>query len=755
MYIPPKHSNTVRQLRRRRATVAFGSVLCSLFCVSVAMAAEPDAVIASFGPGDRVLRVEFSPDSQFTAAGTLQGRVRILRTLDGQTVRELSMQGQILGLAWSPDGKSLAATSAETRQNSSLGHLRQWDIATGATTLAHDLTGGTIVDVTYSPNGKFLGACGEFKGPRDYRVSGWRKFWRTHERTELPVNLPRESNSIGRIEFAADGKSVFGGTKQGVFHWHPESRSAIKFDRRLDDVQDFSLSADGRLLAVAGAAGGIGERGGRVTVWDIQANRLIKELNVVQAERQITGVDFLPNTDRLAVSIPAGKASVVVIGVNDSRLLASYQGHTGAALCVASSPNGKQIASGGADGTVRIWDAESTGGDCWLVESAPWNRTELWMHQSGRGDIHLYDTAQSAGSPVPMDKLSGFTGCRLHLQRLTTEDTVHLKLPEDVKSLTIKTHDRHSVDLSFLSSSNQLASLDLRECRPLSPSLSVLKLLPRLKNLKLHGSLLEASTGNELASLPVLESLSIAGDVTPEMVFTLQVASKLQHLQLSGEGVSHAVLSEMSKIKTLTSLQLGAIPPNTLPQLCEMQNLERLVLDGSRCQPEDLIQLANLRNLNYRMVENSTLPVTAIPWLIAQGPKTGPERKELYQSMRSAVMEKLAVAEAAHNKTAIPQDSLAGTQLQDIEFRLAFLRQELDRYPEVRYYGGILGGVYEIAHNSGNFAARGMIAQQMGELVARRESIVDGFHRSAALRKANLTAQELGFAAAFGLLGDQ
>ena len=148
--------------------------------------------------------VTFSPDGQRLA--TSEGRiVRIWKAASGQEILTLpSLERFITRIAYSPDGKRLAAASQD-------GSVKVWDAVTGATCLTLPGRTSAVYGLTYSPDGRRLvtAAGGTNKGGE--RLYSEVKLWDALTGQEIltlrgpPAQVPRVAFDRGGQRLAASG----------------------------------------------------------------------------------------------------------------------------------------------------------------------------------------------------------------------------------------------------------------------------------------------------------------------------------------------------------------------------------------------------------------------------------------------------------------------------------------------------------------------------------------------------------------------
>ncbi|MBV9729938.1 MAG: TIR domain-containing protein [Pseudonocardiales bacterium] len=248
----------------------------------------------------------------------------------------------VRGVAFSPDGHTLATTSADRT-------VRLWNITDPGhpTALSPPLTGHTrtVGTVAFSPDGHTLATTSD-----DQTVRLWNVTDPAHP-TALGPPLSGHTNTVGTVAFSPDGHTLAtGSADQTVRLWnvadpaHPTPLDS-PLTGHTNYVTAVAFSPDGHTLASA-------SNDRTVRLWDIPPTLRTGHTSTVNA------VAFSPDGHILTTS--GGDRTVRLWNVTDpahpTALGSPLSGHTNAVFSVAFSPDGHTLATGSADQTVRLWN---------------------------------------------------------------------------------------------------------------------------------------------------------------------------------------------------------------------------------------------------------------------------------------------------------------------------------------------------------------------------------------------------------------
>ncbi|XXF75915.1 WD40 repeat domain-containing protein [Myxococcaceae bacterium GXIMD 01537] len=224
---------------------------------------------------EAVVSLASSPDRQLIAAGTLKGKVRLLDAATGRQLRELSdVQGSVRGLAFSPDGKLLAAGGDRD--------VYLWSVPDGAP--LGQLAGhtGKIWALAIDATGTLLAS-----GGSDKLVRLW----------DLPRRQPLRQLDVGeRVRALAftpgDNHLLTAGMRQPIRLWDAaDGRLLRSMDEGSVGVLSLGVSPDGRFLA----SGGMDMV---VKVWSLPSGELLGRVRGQQGF--LSAVAFSPGMSVLA-----------------------------------------------------------------------------------------------------------------------------------------------------------------------------------------------------------------------------------------------------------------------------------------------------------------------------------------------------------------------------------------------------------------------------------------------------------------------
>ncbi len=295
-------------------------------------------------------------------------------------------EGIVTGVAFSPDGETLAASYGgfDARSNV-LGGVVLWDVGRRQRLADQPLAvaEGWVSSVAFSPDGKTLAVGFGFGSV----VRNGAVLWDVGRRERLANQpLPVAEGRVGGVAFSPDGKTLaadydIGGFQGGgVVLWDVGRRERLA-DQPLvmteDDVASVAFSPDGSTLAV-----GYGRVsfGGGVVLWDVGRRERLGSGPLKVAESGVTSVAFSLDSKTLAAgyafspdgsvlargydTLGGGQGGVVLwdVGRRERLVAAPLPVPEGGVHSVAFSPDSKTLAasfsSGGNVGGVVLWDAD-------------------------------------------------------------------------------------------------------------------------------------------------------------------------------------------------------------------------------------------------------------------------------------------------------------------------------------------------------------------------------------------------------------
>jgi WD40 repeat protein len=323
---------------------------------------------------DVVARISSGFDGVSLAVGMADGTIH-LGDVQNPTVQRVleGHAGGIRDIQYSPDGIRLASGDSN-------GIVHLWDPVTGAVVATFEGHTKPILGLAFSPNGKRLATTGS-----DNIVRVWEIV------TGKSVTLDGYMGSIGSVTFSPDGALVAAGDEEGnVRLWILATGESRIVFTGAGIVLDVAFSPDGTRLAVAGHQL-------RVLKWDETTN----EWQIILEKYPYTSiayVEFSPDGSVLAV----GKWGYTVVHLLDALTgeeLAVLEGLPNALSGVAFSADGTRLAAGSIDGSVLIWNTETTEvlhrvrSEDIRVESVDWSPDGITLAAgTWNGSIQLWST---------------------------------------------------------------------------------------------------------------------------------------------------------------------------------------------------------------------------------------------------------------------------------------------------------------------------------------------------------------------------
>lgn len=288
--------------------------------------------------------VAFTPDGKTLITGSKDGSVKLWERATRQelrTLRPATGSSPVTQLAVSADGGLLAVGYEDGKVRvwqSPDGGLPETLVADGQESEPKDLA----VWVSFAPQGRLLATAGKQLGVRLWDL-GSGKAARTPRAVADRGGGPLWSQALC---FSPDGRTlatVYGSDLLRLVD-PATGQETARHVLNMQGAQALAFSPDGKWLAVGG-------RGG-TALFDPAAGQVVRYLHG-QPTSQAQAVQFAPDGKTLAV---ATDSYVGLWDVDTGLGQASLRGHEYGVWCLAYSPDGRAMLTGGLQGEVILWD---------------------------------------------------------------------------------------------------------------------------------------------------------------------------------------------------------------------------------------------------------------------------------------------------------------------------------------------------------------------------------------------------------------
>jgi len=279
----------------------------------------------------------FSPDGTLVVTGGYDGEAHIWNAADGTHVRSLvdaegvCHLGWVFDLCFSPDGAWIVSAGQD-------GRARLWSTETGAPIGQVAGFERAVTGVSIAPDGSRLATIG---GDRVLRM------WSVEEDSSIaPVfEVPDLRGVVFGVRFDASGERVAAaGSDLRVFNAADGEQLALH-----DGLGSMVTAMDWG----AGEVLGVGLASSQVRVFE----PLQGETRFTLRDRRgrVRLLRFSEDGGLLATA-SEGQAEVQLWDAASGRRLGVVPGHSGGTLCAVFSPDGRQLFTGGMDGTGLVWN---------------------------------------------------------------------------------------------------------------------------------------------------------------------------------------------------------------------------------------------------------------------------------------------------------------------------------------------------------------------------------------------------------------
>jgi len=332
-----------------------------------------------------VRALSYSADGNVLASASSDGIIKLWETKSGQLKLIVEgHKGSIEALSFSPNGDVLASASNN-------GTIKLWDVKSGHLKLSFKGDEDGVFALSYSPDGHELAFLSEGKTI---------KLWDTKSE-KFKQDFQYNNDLIHSVSYSPDGSVLASTSYKTIKLWDTKSGELMQMLKGHEgDVWGLSYSPDGRTLAS-------GSADTTIKLWDVKTGYLKQTLKEKEKEKEqdqekgkneIRTLSYSPN-GRILASGSLDK-TIKLWDAKTGQLQQTLEGHEGEILALSYSPDGNVLASGSSDSTIKFWDAKSgqlkqtlKGHERAILTLSYNDDGHVLASGSSEGTIKLWDTA--------------------------------------------------------------------------------------------------------------------------------------------------------------------------------------------------------------------------------------------------------------------------------------------------------------------------------------------------------------------------